>query len=437
MVTKYRSSSILINEAKLLASAPDTVATWLAKLGETSSWGENADVALELNLLARNERLIDLALAEYGLSQEVLHQLFHRDDEVIRAAILSNQRLLKSKTRLGFWVEYWQFVNKGPDVSWMAGLSLVEAQALFTNRSLPDAFIADFFEQKSPWEVLNDDQRLSAANGIIETLKERQISQVSSNSRTFFRGSLAGNAAWKFASIAPVDVFWAEALGELYSWLTPTTISYSDALQVAERWNLQDTDKCELERERQRNKYGYLSVYQSVRCALARLASQKLSRGRLILENEDVAIRCGGYSALSLSVAEMEAAFATDGKMACNCLIQNEKVWRYEGLRSALEEICRRASEDEDYIVSQTANFNREEIRLRELHPNWFGDDISVSTVNDSKAVVESSVREMTQAIVRSREFVALTNLLKIQAKEKAWGFWVIIAFLAIILFKI
>jgi hypothetical protein len=388
-------------------------------------------------LLARNERLIDLALAEYGLAQEVLHQLFHRDDEVVRAAILSNQRLLKSKTEFGLWVEYWQFVSEGPDVSWMAGLSLVEAQALFTNRSLPDAFIADFFEQKSPWEVLNDDQRLSAANGIIETLRERQISQVSSNSRTFFRGSVAGNAAWKFASIAPVDVFWAYALSELYSFLTPDTIFNFDPLQVSERWHVQDTDKSELEGQRQDNENGYLSPYQGVRCGLARLASRKLGSAGEILTNEDVAIRCGGYSALSLSVAAMEAAFATDGNLACNYLIQNEKVWRYEGLRSALEEICRRASEDEDYIVLQTANFNREEIRLRELHPNWFGDDISVSTVNDSKALVESSVREMTQAIVRSREFVALTSLLKIQAKEKAWGFWVIIAFLAIILFKI
>jgi hypothetical protein len=437
MATEFRSSLILINEAKLLASAPDTVAAWLEKSSEVSSWAKDADAVLELNLLARNERLIDLALAEHGLAQRVLHELYHRNDEVLRVAVLSNQRLLRSRSEFGLWVEYWQFVNKGPDVSWMAGLSLVEAQALFTNRSLPDAFIADFFEQKSPWEVLNDGQRLSAANGIIETLKQRQISQGSSNNRTFFRGSVAGNAAWKFASIAPVDVFWAEALFELYSWLTPTTISNFDALQVAERWNLQDTDKSELEREIEYNKLGYLSTYQSVRCGLARLASEKLSSRSLILENEDVAIRCGGYSALSLSAAAMEAAFATDGNLACNYLIQNEKVWRYEGLRSALEDICSRASQDEDYIVSQTANFNREEIRLRELHPNWFGNEISVSTANHSKAVAEVSVREMAEAIVRSRQFVSLTNLMKIQAKEKAWCFCIIIAFLAVILFKV
>lgn len=431
MATKYRSSSILINEAKLLASSPDTVATWLAKAGETSSWGENTDAALELNLLARNERLIDLALAEYGLAQEVLHQLFHRSDEVIRVAVLSNQRLLKSKTQFGLWVEYWQFANEGPDVSWMAGLSLVEAQALFANRSLPDEFIIDFFDQKRPWMALDNDQRLRAAKYVFETLKERQVERDKFYNSKIFRNSAACDAVWRFSGTAPVDVLWAQALGELYSCLTPCIISNFDALKVAERWYPQDTDKGELERESEHSGAGYLSTYQSVRYGVARIASQKLSSGSLILKNEDVAIRCGGYSTLSLSAGEIKAAFELDGKLACNHLIKNDKIWKNKELMSALENICSKSSHD---IGSPWWNFGREEERRLQLPPNKLRDE---KPTNYSKPVTESSVREVAEGIVRSREFGALTNLIKIQAKEKAWAFWVIIAILAVIFFKI
>jgi hypothetical protein len=78
MAGKYRSHSIRINEAKLMASSPDTVASWLTKAGKHSSWTNDADAAFELNLLARNEGLIDLAVAEHGLSAEALGQFFRR-----------------------------------------------------------------------------------------------------------------------------------------------------------------------------------------------------------------------------------------------------------------------------------------------------------------------------------------------------------------------
>jgi hypothetical protein len=406
MATEFRSSLILINEAKLLASAPDTVAAWLEKSGEVSWWAKEADAELELNLLARNERLIDLALAEHGLSPEVLGQLFRRDDEIIRAAVLSNQRSLSSSKHYGSWFNHWKFLSDDLEPSWIAHLSNVEAEALFANGSLPDAFIADFFEQKDVWEALNDDQRLSAAHRIIETLKARQPVANGFDSWRDDRRSAMIDAAWRFSAKAPVDVFWAFALSKLYSFLPPRTILNFDPLQVTERWHVEDPDISELEGENRDIEYGYLSIVPSVRFGLARLASHSFKNRELILKNEDVAIRCGGYAALSLSVAEMEAAFATDGKLACNYLIENEKLWKYKKLRSALENICRKASQDEDYIVSQMADFIREEIRLRELHPNWFSNGL-------------------------------LTSLVKIQAKEKTWGFWIIIAFLTVILIKI
>lgn len=433
MTSKHRSPSILINEAKLLASAPETVAAWLEKSGKVSFWSKDADAELELNLLARNDRLIDLSLAQHGLSPEVLHQLFHRNDEVIRAAVLSNQRILKSRATSGYGVEHWQFVNFGPNASWMAALSLVEAEALFSNRSLPDTFIADFFEQKVVWETLTGDQRLSAANRIIETLKDRHLGPDKLDSLQVHSHSAAYDAAWRFSSTAPVDIFWAYALSELYSYLNPQTISNFDPLEVAERWHAPETDTSEFDGEKQDNEYGYLSTFQMVRHGLGRLASRRLGSARIILSNNDIAIRCGGYSELRLSGQEIRAAFKLDGKLACHYLIENKHIWKNEKLRLAVEEICRIASENEDYITSSISDFNREEIRLREVHPEWFGSKGASFNVLTDKPLAESSIREMANGVVTSRGFISLRNLMDDQAKGAWWRFSITISVLAII----
>lgn len=434
MASNYRSPSILINEAKILASAPDTVAAWLAKSGEFSHWSKDADANLEVNLLARNERLIDLALAEYGFSDEVLRELFNRDDEVIRAAVLSNKRILGSKTAYGLWIEHWQFIKVGPDFSWMAELSDVEADALFSNPSLPAAFIMDFFERGGAWEKFDDDQRFRAASNIIKTIKTRQHSSAPINRlKIDYKDELLLRAAWRFSNVAPVEYHWAYALGDLYSELQPIYFSDFDPLSAATRWHLPGTDTEELDAEKQDNQNGYLSTFQMVRSGLARAASRASRYRRQILNNSDVAIRCGGYSILGLSVKEMEAAVALDGKLACGYLVQNESVWKRKTLRSALEDICHKASQDDYSIGSPRSEFNQEELRLRQLHPEWFGDKGVFGIPVGDKPVSDSSIREIAESVVKSREFLLMKNLIADQSKDMWWRFGIILAVLVVI----
>ena len=59
---EYRDYKVVLREAELLASSPETVAGWLR---DHIPWSETdpTDDSLEANLLARQERVIDLALA--------------------------------------------------------------------------------------------------------------------------------------------------------------------------------------------------------------------------------------------------------------------------------------------------------------------------------------------------------------------------------------
>ena len=437
MADEYRSHSTLINEARLLASAPETAAAWLAKPGRDLRWGGDADDMLELKLLIRNESLIDLALAEHGLSNEVLRQLFDRGNEVLRAAVLSNQRFLKSS----FGVRYWTFAAEEDDFSWMAELSDVEAEALFANPSLPDHFVAEFFEQKGVWEKLNDDQRLRAASYIIQTLSKRPTRDDFQDGWADYSYSEVFDKAWTFSRLAPVSLKWAYQLGELYSHLAPSAFSKFDALQTADRWQAPEGEQKELDRELKDNKMGYLGSFQRVRCGLARLAAErsyeKIDQRAAILKNDDVAIRCGGYLVFRFSADEIKAFCKMDGKLACLHLVGNDNVWKKQESRSALQEACRVASKGDDSVMSASLDFRNREKKLRELHPEWFKDEDRLDDGIDDKPLTESSIGEMTDRIAGSHAFTSLKTFIEAQAKAEAVRFWIIVIILAIIAIRL
>lgn len=426
----YRSHSTLINEAKLLVSSPEVVAAWLAELGNDSPWGGMADDLLELNLLNREDRLIDLALAEYALSTVVLRDLFERKDEIIRAAVLCNQRVHK----MSLGVNYWTFASDKFDFSWMAALSNVEAEALFANPSLPDHFVADFFEQKGVWNDLNDDQRIAAASNIIETLHKRQSRDEFTDGWAHYSHSNVFNAAWKFSGVAPVNRTWAYLLQRLYSTLVPEVFSKFDPIQTAERWRERD------EEYKEYNEYGNLGDFQGVRCGLARLAAHKssgLSGAReSILSNEDVAIRCGGYLVFGFSVDEIKAATELDTKLACRHLIRNENVWKNADLRWTLDRACQKESKGDDYIVSLRREFGEQEDKMRILRPDWFYDD-DPTVYREDKLLSESKIGELFEFIVGSSHFNSVKSSIAAKEKNDIIRFWILLIVLSFVLYRL
>lgn len=419
-----------------MASAPESVASWLSEKGRKSRWGGDADDALEMNLLARNERLIDLALAENGLSEEVLRSLFQRDDEIIRAAVLSNTRALNQN----FGIRYWTFATENNDLSWMASLSKVEAEALFANPALPDHFVADFFEQKGVWEELSEDQRVSAASKIIDTLSDRPERDDFNDGWADYSYSKVFDAAWTFSRSAPVTLKWAYLLGELYSKLAPYAFSKFNALETAERWHPQNDEDQQFEREKDDNASGYLSTFQRVRFGLSRLAAEsshgKKDKRETILGSDDVAIRCGGYLALNFQPEEIEAAVEKDGKLACRYLIGNESIWTKNATRETLREACRSVSKDDDYIVSQSFDFSRQDDRMRERHPEWFVDEED-PLFPDDKPLTESSIGEMTDRLAASTPMINLKAFIEAQSRVDTFRFWVIVVALAVVAFQL
>lgn len=425
-----RNFRTLLKEAELLASSPEVVANWLQSHNRWSA-SEPSDDSLEANLLARRERLIDLALARYGQCEAVLQELFARDDQILRASVLSNENAYQSSI-----FDIVPFRDR--ELSWISELSQIELEALFSNPALPNYQIKQFFDMKGAWLALNESQRETAAIQLIGNIRKWTDTFSLADSSTWESTRLdAVQSVWKFSEKIHITPPWPYWLGRLYLSLgVPSYIGF-DPLQAASRWS----DPQDQEKAIKENANGFLTTYQQVRCGLGRLSATEAlydkEKLKSLLEHGDVAIRCGAYLVAALSAEEINAVSKKDGKLACAHLIENEKVWRREETRDALQEACKRASKGQDWIVSLSADFSRRCDHMEKVHPDWFERKNWTDDEVEEKPLTESSIGELVERVAASETFILMEKGLEMQSKAGTIRFWTLLVLLGIIALQI
>lgn len=427
---EYRNYKVVLREAELLASSPETVADWLR---DHLPWSETdpTDDSLEANLLARQERVIDLALARYGTSASVLQNLFGREDEVLRAAALSNENVYQG-------IDFPRALDMDRQLNWLSGLSEIELKALFSNPKLSSYQIKLFFSMEGAWQVLSESQRKTAAWCLVNNMMQWTDTFSVFDPDTWESTRLdCIEAAYAFADRIEMTPPWPAMLARLYSKLgEPSYISF-DPLKIAARWASSD-DEDETKKD---NKKGNLTTHQEVRCGLGRLAAAKagsdVKKLESLLQHKDVAVRCGAYLVAHLSAEQVDAACKKDKYLACNYLIPNEHIWRYGETRDILEEACDKASKGEEWIISVFHRFHRQRDLMAEAHPDWFAEKNWQDDEGAEKPLTESSVGEIVEQLVTSPAFISLTARVEANSKESTYRFWVLVAILVVIAFQL
>lgn len=428
---EIRDPKVVLREAELLASSPETVAEWLRGHNRWSLT-DPADDSLEANLLAREHRLIDLALARYGQCREVLRALFSRDDEVLRAATLSNENIYKYSIQIAPFLES----ECQKELRWLGKLSDLELKALFFNPALPANCIRDFFDMEGAWAALNDSQRRVAAGCLVQNMMQWPDTFNALDASTWDNFRLdAARSAWEFAGKAEITPPWPYWLGHLYSKLGIPSYTVADPLQMASRWTNSDDE----EKSKKDNESGNLTTYQEVRRGLGRLAAARASKKELseLMAHHDLAIRCGAYLVGHLSAEQVNAACKNDGKLACSHLIENEHVWKNVETRDILEEACKKSSKGQDWVISLSHYFYRQRDRMIEAHPDWYKEDEWTDDEVKEKPLTESSIGELVDRVTSSDSFTALAKSIERMQTTASTRFWVLIAILAVIAFKI
>jgi hypothetical protein len=426
----YRDHKVVLREAELLASSPETVADWLRTHDRWSATGP-ADDSLEVNLLARRERLIDLALARYGQCKNVLEDLFGRDDDILRAAVLSNEKMHHG-------IDFPRFLDMDRQLNWLSGLSEIELKALFSNPKLSSYQIKLFFNMQGAWQVLSERQRKTAAWCLVNNMMQWTDTFSVFDPDTWESTRLdAVEAAYAFADRIEMTPPWPAMLAHLYSKLgEPSHISF-DPLKIAARWASSD-DEDETKKD---NKKGNLTTHQEVRCGLGRLAAAKARRDvkklQSLLQHKDVAIRCGAYLVARLSAEQVDAACKKDKYLACNYLIPNEHIWRDGESRDILEEACRKASKGEEWIISVLHRFHRQRDLTAEAHPDWFEEKYSQENGSMEKPLTESSIEELVDRVLSSESFIALGSSISKIHRTDTFRFWTLVIMLLAISYQI
>ncbi len=433
-----RNYRTLIKEAELLAASPQIVVDWLQSRSANVQLFrdiEEADEDLEQALLARNEPLIDFALARYCVYPDVARALFekasgpdanNRQAKALRLAILANQSLAKARMGLRGFPSALVPENEFP--GWLARADYNEIAALFENPSLDDSFLESFLDSKESWQALNEDRRLVALYALTRNSRMKApYDQRWMDGYAEYRYNSVFNAAWKLAGTAPTTPVWAHALSYLYQ--AVWRHSSIDSLKLTERWHPDQADAKSLKDEAAAIERGNLGGYGRVRQGLAQLAlSKKSGIGPELLASDDPAFRAAAYASMALTPEQIVAAYEKDKELAVNEAVHNEELWRRPETREALQQICWRAVRDDKHSDLLAANvFNAVEERMMKEHPQWFANQLSKepATKSDVHMLAEGVASKESSELV-ARSLAQLRETLNGMGRRLGWLFLIL-----------
>lgn len=386
----------IIKEAELLASSPEAVVTYLK---ERSS--QDGDDELEQALLGLNHPLIDLALAQYGHSIDVLKALFHRGQLALRVAVLANQ--------VAWLARGWDkesLDNLFDRLENLATASGEEIRALFENPKLDNCFVYELLNGDVLWKALEEEKQILIVRALYRT---KRIQPPAS----FDDSDIVFTVAWRLAEKVPVSDQWAATLAELYEPLQPNNFPnhfygtpIHKPLEVIKRWYPVSAERIAQE-QKDNDNARHLTIlhpftyFHQLRNSLAKAAlssecksyaetlperkehlaklalsfqhededaqsaesvkdehedeyveklweyeyeSEKLAYVEKFLESEDVALRTAVYSCVNLTCEQITQAYEKDGQLAFDALVENRHLWKDDYKRDALKDIVERAT---------------------------------------------------------------------------------------------
>jgi hypothetical protein len=147
----------IVTGAWLEAASPEAVYNWLDKRSHHPDKNSQEDInALEERLLKRNDPIIDLGLASFGLSLKAARVLFHGHNgeisEAVRLAILANASLSKKIiSGLPFGLFGDDVFDKDVIAAWLRQAPLIQIEALVGNSEVSDDFLNDLLSETGCW----------------------------------------------------------------------------------------------------------------------------------------------------------------------------------------------------------------------------------------------------------------------------------------------
>lgn len=329
-----------LSQARLTVAAPEFVYEQLKYYGENvDRW--NGKKELEKLLLRRNDKLINLALAQFATRKEIVEQLYNQ------ASILATAEDGESYT-LGLRVaclsnRCFDFFN-WPDFdlnSLMARGFTTEAEALLTNPSIQSSVLEALFKKSDCFAQVDEKNwlwmiRASAKNERLN-IDNSTIDGPDMNLWHIHK------AIFEFLETASVTSHSAHAVLTLLWTLDPHHTCWpTEIAGVLERWG-----KAELKDYKGEDEEGWsthLSLREELRCLIASLYSRRSTSAKSgprvfgTADDDDIARRCAFYAGTDLSEKQIEAGFGRDKDVFVFAVLKNCYVLLNSKKRASIEE---------------------------------------------------------------------------------------------------
>jgi hypothetical protein len=379
---KVREPAFSVLEAQLAASSPDRVFAWLeARAGRAEDSHADADPHVEQALLARQDPLINLGLAQYGIEDETVKALFNSTDAAhrpaLRLAVLSNQALATHQAyHTGKLIE--ALIGYHANVGeWLPGLSNEELWALFTNPTLEDNFLIDFLEQKTGWHEFDERRQIFVLRALAKNPRmTAHYDSVIMDGYAEYKHGAVFSAAWELAETVPVKIQWCWALYELFRHTAPDSMM-EKPLEVAKRWVPDPADARAVTAEESSLESGYLGAFALLREEIARLALKGSASGAKLddlLAHEDLAVRLAACRNGRLTEAQIAAAVERDPKFVFGAVVTNEWLWSRASTREILKDLAWKQPDPRSYMDAPNM-YRHMEAEFRQKQPAWFKDE--------------------------------------------------------------
>jgi hypothetical protein len=294
-----------LSQARLMVAAPEFVYEQLKFYSENvGPWNGKED--LEKLLFNRNDKLINLALAQFATHKSIVQQLYNQacaatgpDEEAhnlgLRVACLSNGHF-----------DFFNWPNFDLNALMARGFT-IEAATLLANRSISSSVLEALFK-KSDYFVQVDDKHCL---WMIQASAKNERLNIDNSSIDGPDMSLWGihKAIFTFLETAPVTSHAAHATLGLLSALDSHHTSRPDEIaHVLERWS-----KVELKNYKSEDEDGlftHLPLKEELRCLIASLYGRRnttANPARPVFgspDDKDIAGRCAFYAGTDLSEKE-------------------------------------------------------------------------------------------------------------------------------------
>ena len=435
-VNKETKLATSILKEELLCSSADRVFDWFKVRSEQEGRIENTlEPEVEIELLNRNEKLIELAIALYGVHSDSVRQVFKKankqKNKPIILACLSNSVLARGSYTVDEVPEQ-LFENDEELVEWLKGSTNEEIETLFQNKGISTNFVNDFFEGNAYWQALDDERRITCLLALYDNPIITENYSGPMDGYAEYTHNKLFDAGWKLAETVPTTKPYAMALGLLYEKLIDKRYNY-EAETVAKRWMV--------EVEEDSKKKWRLNDYEWIRAGIYKCIVKwgNTTKDNEQLNHSDIAYRAIAYSKFLLSEEQMIAAYDKDKLIALEYMLKNNYIWRFEHLRARLCSLSWDADEKYNSNYLDCANnYKYKEEEIKKLNPEWFVEKIDIDADQeideDNLQVTVGILKSHLQDYTYNQSVEILTEIFRMKQDAKNIRWWVIGCFVLLLI---